>query len=97
MLKDLVVGSLTNIVRPWWQRAWQRLWHREPQVDAGAELPDLSEDQIPLIRRAVLHCEVRADLPDEQANALAETVISTLTSHADDAAPSERGRAGRRP
>ncbi|WP_433701206.1 hypothetical protein [Nocardiopsis sp. CA-288880] len=84
VLNDLVVGSLTDAVRPWWKKAWQRLLRRAPRVDAQAELPALSAHQVPLVREAVLRHGARADLREEQAAELADAIVSELMSRADD-------------
>ncbi|MFJ6019628.1 hypothetical protein ACIQFP_09790 [Nocardiopsis alba] len=89
VLKDLVVGSLTDAARPWWRRVWARvrLWvsRRSSRVSAATELPASTEYLLPTVREAVRRHGDQVGLPSEKREELVQAIIAVLTACADDA------------
>lgn len=85
VLHDLTVASLTDAVRPWWKRAWQWVGRvlrirRHPKVEAGTAVRALSPKEVPDVVTAVNDHAVKAGLPPEQAEQLAQTIVAELMS-----------------
>lgn len=83
VLHELVVESVADTVRPWWQRAWdwtlRRLRLTRVAPDPRAPVPPLPADRIPDVAAAVTEHAVRAHLPPERAAELARAVVAELT------------------
>ncbi|RCV57774.1 hypothetical protein [Marinitenerispora sediminis] len=84
-LHELAEGTLTDVLRPWWDRAWRRLAARlrirraEPVAPETA-LPVLAPDQLPHIAAALTAYCVRSGLPPEQAAELTRAIVAELTA-----------------
>ncbi|QVQ54486.1 hypothetical protein J4H86_12935 [Spiractinospora alimapuensis] len=84
VLIELVTGSLTDILRPWWQRAW--LWVRAklgrrkaaPAADTDAVLPLITPANVASVTKAITTHAVRAGIPPQAAGEIAAAIICEL-------------------
>lgn len=87
VLHDLVVGSLTDAARPWWNRAWQRVaqrlrMRRRPRVGADTVLRPLAPQEVPAAIASVTERAAEAGLPPDQAAQLARAIVAEITAPA---------------
>lgn len=90
VLNELVVGSLTDILRPWWDRAWRSAVRRlrgPRSATPATELPALPPAQVPAVTEAVTRHAIRSGLPPAQAVELARALVAELTADRPDAVP----------
>ena len=80
VLSELAAGTLTNILRPWWNRAW--LWALARvglnHATAPAELTPIPAEQIAAVIKAITAHAVRSGISPEQAGEVAAAVVSEL-------------------
>ncbi|MDE3721366.1 hypothetical protein PWG71_08190 [Nocardiopsis sp. N85] len=85
VLHDLTVESLTAVARPWWKRAWQWVGRvlrvrRRPKAGPDTVVRALSLEEAPAVIVSVNDHAVKAGLPPEQAERLAQAIIAELLS-----------------
>lgn len=83
VLTELVVGTLANAARPWWERAWIWLlarlgYQHKPLPTADSVVPVLPPERIPGVVAAITEHAVRAGIPSEQAKELATAIVKEL-------------------
>ncbi|MGW5877736.1 hypothetical protein ACWFMI_14470 [Nocardiopsis terrae] len=83
VLHELAVGSLTEAARPWWDRSWAWVLaklgiRKAPEITPGTVLPAIPADRIDTVTAAIVAHAVRANIPEEKANLIAEAVIREL-------------------
>ncbi|MFC3999846.1 hypothetical protein ACFOVU_28290 [Nocardiopsis sediminis] len=84
VLHDLVVESIADSIRPWWNRAWRRIaellrLRRRAAPGPDTEIRPLSSAEIPGIVAAITERAVRTGIPPEQAGDLAAAIVAELT------------------
>lgn len=96
VLHELVVESITDAARPWWNRAWRwvsrrlRL-RRAPRVEAGTVLGALPQQEIPALITSVTRQAAEAGLPSDQAERLAHTIVDTIKASQQDSGRADVG------
>ncbi|MBB4935459.1 hypothetical protein F4561_006353 [Lipingzhangella halophila] len=91
VLTELAAGTLTDILRPWWQRAWSALLSRvglsrTPKPDTDTMLTPVRPEQTAAVTRAITAHAVRSGIEAEQAGKLAAAIVRELgrsTDHDD--------------
>ncbi|MBZ4017604.1 hypothetical protein [Streptomyces purpurogeneiscleroticus] len=89
VLHGLVVESITDAARPWWNRAWrwvaQRLrLTRSARVEADTTLRTVPQREIPALLTSVTRQATEAGLPPDQAERLAHAIVDTITASQQD-------------
>lgn len=81
VLHDLTVESLTAVARPWWQRLWRRVGRarRRPPVEPGTPVRALAPAEVPAVIASVTDHALKAGLPPEQADRLAQAIVAELS------------------
>ncbi|KOX24059.1 hypothetical protein [Nocardiopsis sp. NRRL B-16309] len=94
VLNELIVGSLTDVLRPWWDRAWRAALRRlrpgaAKRLTPETELPVLPAASVPDVAAAITKHAVRSGLSPEDAARLTRELVAELAEGGRDSKPDD--------